>query len=364
MSCSAREAERVHQGAEQRYEESPRGQIESAFDRVLTVWGIGGLILAYLGVMVASWRLPAAPEGRDPLGPEACRVAIARKARIAAGAAIALLGLGVFLAALTGLVFIGVGGLVLAVAVGWFAASQAPAMNGYAAAEAEYQETVAATMTAAEARWNAENAARVTRGEGVTPFDPESVPWPAEPHLTPEEATDLGNRDGWNPPEGSAIAALTDDKGRQTPAANAVEKVARDLKWGKWDNVAGQGRNASGGTEPVFTPWVQLVRVEQLDGGDARVVLVSHHASVGADELTRRLDALLKAWRVRAAIPPVVFLDHATGELSVTVTNQRSNSGGGTASDTPNDTAGFTPPPTSGRGSGSASFGDDSGVVW
>ncbi|MGX9297775.1 hypothetical protein [Tsukamurella paurometabola] len=311
--------------AEADYRSSPKAKSRAFKEpRVLIPALAGGLLvlIAAMGLINNS----AVPPGRDPAGP-AARLAVAKARRERAGSvafgvlggALLLAGLGVPLGGLATSEQVSI--VVVGAAVAWFARRSAKRLDwpvaGYQLAEADYQHAVHERLTQAESAHRARYADLASIGAEIPPFDPTSV-CVSEPHLTTEEAVALAKNQavtgGFSAPEGSALAAVADESGGPSIANARLHKVCKDFRWVTYTNNQVTG-------EPVPSYWLDVVRIEPLGEGDARIVIAAAHASVGEEELTKKLAALLKAWKVRAAMPPIVQRDHSSGLLHVTVTN-------------------------------------------
>nr|WP_046284131.1 hypothetical protein [Mycobacterium sp. UM_NZ2] len=259
----------------------------------------------------------SAPDGRDPNGPAAGRVAAQTEHNNAMSAVL-------FAAAATmlawGLGGGGVGLIVGVVALGFAATSfkksdvSEDAMGGYDLAEQQW-------------RRDQQQAAQ----NPIRPPDPyahlrhlpiDLVPPPApvvvdvpEPILTPEQAAELYRQErdtgGWKPPAGSALAAVTSADGTIGPAFYAVDRVARDLGW---------GRVITGEDGERWEPWVRVTAVTATDAADAIITLQVSHAAITEDTIRKQLPALLQALKVRDG---QVDRDIDSGTFTLTVTKNQ-----------------------------------------
>ncbi|GAA4402595.1 hypothetical protein GCM10023147_43380 [Tsukamurella soli] len=149
--------------------------------------------------------------------------------------------------------------------------------------------------------------------------EPVQVQLPPEPQITLAQAHARGvghaQTNGWAPPTGSALAALTDAAGGTGPAATALDGVARQLRWGTWT------RN---GDTQDWEPWVTLAGLRyNVAGhglGDAVLRLQIDHATLDEATVQRALPSLLRAWRCRSA---TVTRDVSSGLIEVAVTNTK-----------------------------------------
>lgn len=325
LACSAAEIDRIMTDAEADYRSSPKAKSRAFKEpRVLIRALAGGLLvlIAAMGLITAS----TTPAGRDPAGP-AAQLVLARARRERAGSiapgvlggALLLAGLGVPFGGLATSEQVSI--VAVGAAVAWLARRSAKRLDlpvvGYQLAESEYQHAVRERLAQAESAHRARYAELSSIGAEIPPFDPTSV-CVSEPHLTTEQAialaTDHSITGGFSAPEGSALAAVADVSGGPSIANARLHKVCVDLRW-----VAYTKNEITG--EPVPHHWADVVSVDPVGQGDARIVIATHNAGLGEEELTKKLPALLKAWRVRGATPPIVQRDHSSGLLHVTVTN-------------------------------------------
>ncbi|MFL0278174.1 hypothetical protein [Mycobacterium sp. SMC-19] len=199
--------------------------------------------------------------------------------------------------------------------IGWAKVSgDEPAMRGYDLAHHQWQQQ----------QWEAQQNPVAPqdpyahlRGRGI-PLPPQPAPvvqQVPEPILTPEQAASLYQQsveaDGWNPPEGSALKAVTSVDGKIQPAVAAVSKVSRDLGW---------GRQITGEDGQLWDSWVRAVGVAAVASGDAQITLQVLHSSITAETLEKHLPALVRALKVRAGS---LDRDIASGGYTLTVTNQK-----------------------------------------
>ncbi|ULP48057.1 hypothetical protein [Mycolicibacter virginiensis] len=257
------------------------------------------------------------PADRDPHGPVAGRVAAQTEhnnsmASVLFAAAVTMLAWG-----LAG----GGVGLIVGVAAGGFAATSFK--------RSDHAEEAVAGYDLAEQQWRRDQ--QIAAQNPIQPPDPyahlrhlpiDLVPPPEpvvqavpEPHLNPEQAAQLYRLQqatgGWEPRSGSAIAAVMSIDGQPDPAQAAILKVGRDLGW---------GRVITGEAGQRWEPWVHLVHVREINGGDAELVLQITHASIDEDTMRKHLPALLRALKVRDG---QVDRDIHSGALVLTVTNEK-----------------------------------------
>lgn len=184
--------------------------------------------------------------------------------------------------------------------------SAAEARRGYELAAAEH-----ARQQAAMAPITPPDPYADLRGKGIDLPPPPApyIPTVPAPQLTVEQARELYRRHaaaaGWNPPAGSALAAVTSVDGKISPAAEAVAKVARDLKWG---TVSGE----------TWTPYVTVTTVRSAGAGDAEVVVSVGHSSVTEETLAKAAGQLARALKVRTV---AVSREVATGHLILRCSN-------------------------------------------
>ncbi|PQM53753.1 hypothetical protein C5U48_02805 [Mycolicibacter virginiensis] len=136
---------------------------------------------------------------------------------------------------------------------------------------------------------------------------------PPEPQLSHEAAAERYRHavetKGWNPPEGSALQAVTSIDGKIMPAVQAVSKVSREQKWG-------QLTTDSDGNQ-VWDSWLRCTGVTRLDP-DARLTLEVTHSRITDAMVRAHLPALLTALRVRSGM---LQFDGSVGGFTLTVTN-------------------------------------------
>lgn len=325
LACSAAEIDRILSQAESDYQSSPKAKAR-AFKQpgVLIPTLAGGLLVLIAAMGLITNTTP--PARRDPAGP-AAQLVLARARRERAGSvapgalagALLLAGLGVPFSGLEMSEQVSI--VVVGAAVAWFARRSANKLDwpvrGYELAESEYQHAVREQLAQAKSAHRARYAELSSIGAEIPPFDPTSV-CVSEPRLTVDQAIALAKNQavtgGFSAPEGSALAAVADVSGGPSIANARLHKVCVDLRW-----VAYTKNEITG--EPVPHHWADVVSVEPVGQGDARIVIATHNAGLGEEELTKKLPALLKAWKVRGAMPPIVQRDHASGLLHLTVTN-------------------------------------------
>ena len=269
------------------------------------------------GLILSGSSGDAAPAGRDPAGPAAGRV-VAEDGQGRSYAATLFAASAVMLAwGLAG------GGIALLVAVPagiWMVSSFK---------KSDSSEEAAAGYQIAEQQWRRDQV--IAQQNPIQPPDPyahlrhlpiDLVPPPApvvqqvpEPRLTPEQAAELyrAERDtgGWKPPAWSALAAVTSADGKIGPAFYAIDRVARDLGW---------GRPITGEDGESWEPWVRVTAVTATDAADAIITLQVSHASITEDTIRKQLPALLQALKVRDG---QVDRDIDSGTFTLTVTKNK-----------------------------------------
>lgn len=252
---------------------------------VLTTWQlwVGGILLACAAGAIrsdGSTAMANLPQHRDLEGPaaEAIRVDAAHtRAMGRVTAAISLPILGSIGGASWFFLLGGIG-----VLIGWSAWSRMGKLNtqklGYQISDERWQQ-------------------RAEQAEMAR----EDVP--AEPHLTRDQAYELGLTKGFVAPENSAAAVALDVSGQGTNVVDAWHRISRALNLGTTDE---QG---------LFTPWAVPESVKALPGGDIELVLRCDEITKTAKHFDGATGPLLRELRLKEMVGGAWTTRHADGRI-------------------------------------------------